>query len=679
MKIIPVHTTIGEINEPVWDVYDFPYDTIHFEWKRYKRYRYYATNIFATFDIETSTTYQRGVNGTPENVKAWMYHWQLCIDNKVIFGRTWEEFLTLIENLRRIGIDADHCIVCYVHNLPYEFQFMQNFLSWDEIFARQKRKPLRARCYEGIEFRCSYILSNMSLEKFCENEQGVIHSKNVGVYDYEKLRTPYTPMNNTEFSYCYNDVRGLYECIQSRLREDDLLSIPMTSTGYIRRQYREAMKADKKELYKAQDIKLTEDIYAMLKDAFRGGDTHANAYWVDQTLLDCESWDIQSSYPYAMMLPRFPMKTFQPVNPRALNKWAKRKDFALLMHIRLEKITYRGQTGMPYLSISKCQNISGLTADNGRVLKADVLETTVTDIDYRIIREVYKIERLYCSRLYVSKYGYLPRPIRETLLQLFTEKTTLKGVVGKEYEYMKSKNRVNGSYGMIVTDILQNEIEYAGEEWTEKEVNRAEKIEKYNRDKNRFLAYQWGVWVTAIARENLHTGSEPLGRDVIYRDTDSNKLFGSHADFYNDLNRKKKAYIDSLEIPAKVEYKGQNIYMGIWDADGQYSEFRTLGAKKYCYRDRKDGKLHVTVAGLSKKKGAEKMQHYDCIDRFTEGLIFNPSGNMSAYYEYIPPCKLTVNGDTFTSSSFLGLVPTSYILGVTREYKEIFTKIQSEY
>ena len=680
MKTIPVSTTIGTIQEPVWSVFDFPYETIRTEWKRYKKYRFYCTNVFVTFDIETTTTYSRNEkDGTPENANAWMYHFQICIDNKVIFGRTWEEFIEFADRLQYIGVDSEHVIVCYVHNLSYEFQFMRNFLHFTDVFARKKRKPLKALCAEGIEFRCSYILSNMSLEKFCENENNVIHCKNSGVYDYSKIRTLKTPMTEIEESYCYNDVRGLYECIESRLKEDTLLTIPLTSTGYVRRDYLNAMQEDKKAMKMVQSINVSRETYRLLKEAFRGGDTHANAYWVNELLYNIDSWDITSSYPYAMMVEKYPMQTFKEINPANLLEWENKEDFALLMHIKIINPHYRGKTGMPYISFSKCTTISKPVLDNGRVLCAKSLEMTITDIDLKIIREVYKYDALLCSRLHVSKYDYLPEPIRKTLLNLFIQKTLLKGVEGKEYEYMKSKNRINGTYGMMVTDILQEEISYDGE-WGEKEVDIDEKIEKYNKNRKRFLAYQWGVWVTAYARYNLHRGREPLGRDAIYSDTDSNKCFNSHKEFYKELNSEIIRKIESSHIPPVVEKNGKKIYMGVWDHDAHYTEYKTMGAKKYCYRDSEDGKIHVTVAGLSKKLGQAKMEELGSVDDFEIGMIFDPSGNMSAYYNDVEkPYYISVDGCKFLTASNLALVPTTYELGVMGEYLEIFNKIKKRY
>ena len=129
-------------------------------------------------------------------------------------------------------------LIIYVHNLAYEFQFIKDFLGIDNIFARKPHKPMKY-VVNNIEFRCSYFLSNMSLSKFSENSPSCYHRKLSGDdYDYTKLRTPDTSMTLSEKSYCYNDVRGLVECIRDKINDENnksIADIPLTSTGYVRR------------------------------------------------------------------------------------------------------------------------------------------------------------------------------------------------------------------------------------------------------------------------------------------------------------------------------------------------------------------------------------------------------------------------------------------------------------
>ena len=133
-----------------------------------------------------------------------MYQWQFCLDDEVCFGRTWEEFVTLISCLEKnLNLSLKNRLVIWVHNLGFEWQFMRNFLEYEEGFFLEERKPAKIITKGGIEFRCSYVLSNMSLSKFCENEKGVIHYKLEGEqYNYSLLRTPFTPLSEYEEGYC---------------------------------------------------------------------------------------------------------------------------------------------------------------------------------------------------------------------------------------------------------------------------------------------------------------------------------------------------------------------------------------------------------------------------------------------------------------------------------------------
>ena len=320
--------------ETIYDVNDFPFSDFMTLRECRKRGRKKAPIVYydveMAFDIETTTLekldYKR-YNKTGEKVRkgdAFMYHWQFCIRDTVCFGRTWKEFIRFCECLHLYLKTSDtKRAVVYVHNLSYEFQFMKDFIECDEIFARDAHKVMKCYAYKyGIEFRCSYFLSNMSLAKFCENSEGVIHYKLVDTYDYKKRRTPTTPLTETEQGYCYNDVRGLCECIRSLRKEDNLAEIPLTSTGYVRREFRRAMQADS-GYYPGvfADLALTLPQYQLCKDAFRGGNTHANRIHAGHTItakkgesaIVMGSMDISSSYPAQIATEYYPMSAFRAV------------------------------------------------------------------------------------------------------------------------------------------------------------------------------------------------------------------------------------------------------------------------------------------------------------------------------------------------------------------------------
>jgi hypothetical protein len=76
--------------------------------------------------------------------------------------------------------------------------------------------------------------------------------------------------------------------------------------------------------------------------------------------------------------------------------------------------------------------------------------------------------------------------------------------------------------------------------------------------------------------------------------------------------------------------------------DGKYSEFVTLGSKRYCYRE--DGQLHITVAGVP-KIGVAELQ--DDIKNFRKDMIFKNTNKQAATYIYVNGIhRITVDGET---------------------------------
>ena len=139
--------------------------------------------------------------------------------------------------------------------------------------------PLKFVANGAFEFRCSYTLTNMALGKAISQVKGAKYQKLSGDdFDYTKLRTPDYKMSTEEIEYCLNDVRGLLEVLLDKLREDDLFTIPLTSTGYIRREAREAVLANPDNQINMRRIALNPKLYTMCKEAFRGGNSNSNPY-----------------------------------------------------------------------------------------------------------------------------------------------------------------------------------------------------------------------------------------------------------------------------------------------------------------------------------------------------------------------------------------------------------------
>lgn len=589
-------------------------------------------NCMCAFDIET--TY------LDEIEQSIMYIWQFAVmdlrtDNIwYCFGRTWDEFIELLNSFYHDGIT----IMIWVHNLSYEFQFLRHWLPFvkDKVFSLKSRKVVRADI-DGIQFRCSYIQTNKSLDAFTK-DMGVVHQKLSGViFDYSKKRFPWTEMTQEELQYCCNDVVGLLEAMRVRMKmeNDTLYSLPLTSTGYVRRLAKNAMKSYNYNQLHA--MMCNEDVYRLLRLEFRGGDTHANRYHVNQILENVASFDRTSSYPDVMLNYRFPMSAFTPrmiTDIEELERKCKVRDCCFIAvftitHLQQRDIYY----GAPYLSLDKAVEISGQVVDNGRVLSADKAVYVFNDIDWKIVKSEY-VGEVEISQVYIAKYGYLPRAFRYLVIDLFHKKTSLKNVEGQELNYMRSKELINSLYGMCAQNPVKPDVIYMDEPEQafklEEIVDIGEKLEKYN--KKAFLLYAWGCWVTAWARLKLKEMINIVGDNFVYCDTDSVKFLVR--DDYKRIIRKIDEYnkgLKELSISNNgyaTDKKGIVHYLGVYEYEETYKKFKTLGAKKYAYVH-EDGTFGITIAGVPKKAGAREMEK---IENFNVGFIFRDTGKLESVY-----------------------------------------------
>lgn len=613
---------------------------------------------------------------------AFMYHWQFCLDDEVCFGRTWEEFTTLLHALEvNLHLSINNRLVIWVHNLGFEWQFMRNFLEFEDGFFLDERAPARILTKSGIEFRCSYALSNMSLSKFCENEEDVIHYKLDGdTYEYELLRTPKSVMSEYEEGYCYNDVRGLCECIRSRQKQDTFARMPMTSTGYVRRELRCNVRKNKKNRESFLNAKLDKHLYTLCREAFRGGDTHANSNRADQ--INKKAWgeDRKSAYPAEIvMFDGYPFSAWAKMDvPYYLNHDT--SEFALIFKVAFFNIKYNTKSeyfcGMPYIALAKCNKYSSRRViDNGRVIFSEFLECTLTNLDLEIIKREYVWDDLKVGEIWASKASMLSQEIRDTTMDYFRAKTLLDGDNTKLYEYSKSKNKLNSIFGCMVMKIDQSCIKWdpLKKIYVDETPDLEAALQKFYDSRNNFLRYDQGLFITAAARYHLREMLWTVGKDCIYCDTDSIKGIGDHFHEFEEVNiaLREKA----LKMGAYAEDKHGDIkYLGIWENETKeclYDEFITMGAKKYAYRQGET--IKSTIAGVSKKAGAAYFTEHG-LKEFKRDTVIPDSGHLSAFYNDDEIHKITIDHCSFTTSSNVALVNTTYKLGVTGEYSDLLIK-----
>ena len=661
---------------------DFPYYRIKKSNPLIQPTKCYIEHLM-TFDIETST-----IEKTDGSFEGYMYHWQVCIDGFVCFGRTWKEFLTFLRKMNRAlkNYNEQHKLICYIHNFSYEFQFLYSWIKLTNVFAIDKRKPLKAISKDfNIEFRCSYLLSNMNLKKFIENTPNAHYFKGSGDLDYKKVFTPKSILTMSELGYCYNDVMGLYEAIIYLLREDTLTTIPLTSTGYVRRECRNNMRKNKKNRKQFLDLKLDDKLYQLCKDSFRGGNTASNRYKTNFINYDVSSYDMSSAYPYAMISGLYPITPFQEETITSLDMLDDYNNrYCTLAYYSFENVKLKKGIPFPYIPYSKCIEFIVPSYDtqfkgkeycyNGRVLEADFIKIAMTNYDYQIFTTQYEYdeENVRVEDFYYSHKGFLPKELINTVLEFFTLKSQLKGIDGKEYEYMKSKNKLNSLYGMIVTDIIRQENLF-NNQW-EKGENST--LEEYYSKRNNFLTYQWGLFVTAICRTNLQKAIDKIGLDCVYIDTDSLKYCGSHDEVFEHINQEMIDWCIQNDIINYVEVGNHKYFLGLFDKEKGYDEFVTLGAKKYAFNQ--NGKIGITVAGLNKKSGAKELELKGGLSNFKIGTEFFDSGRKTVYYNDDKKHFLIVQGCKIENASNIALVDTTYTLGMTDVMLSILNGLESE-
>lgn len=675
--------------------YDFDITTkrIHHKRKDGKKGGNYVKdcNSIMTFDIEVTSAwlengkvigYTKGKSADYWNELdplALCYIWQFSCDGQVYYGREIEDFLKVLDDLPK-----DVNIIIWVHNLAYEFQFLCNILSWKNVFARSAHKPMKCvpNEYQNIEFRCSYYLTRLSLATWGE-QVGI--PKLVGDLDYEKIRTPLTPLTEAELAYCEHDCLIVEAGIKTYIkRYGSQKDIPLTQTGTVRLEVKNRLMSNERYAYAIKRL-IPNDAkeYKMLMRIFAGGYTHANYWYAGETVKGhIEHYDFASSYPTVMVAEKYPMTKWVYTAERDEPNTDLFDDWAYIMHVKFRRLNSTKYN--TYIQGSKCTGTK-IKYDNGRVISADELEIWITEQDWITIKNNYKWESVEFIHIYESKKAYLPKAFVEYILELYENKTKLKGVEGEEELYMQSKQYINSLFGMSVTAIVQSNIKLVNDEWvteplTEDYINKRLNTLRYPnpREKRYFLSYSWGCWVTAYARRNLWKCIESVDDKMLYCDTDSIFVLGEQ-DFswYNDsiIEKLKKACkhhnIDFERTRPKTP-KGKMKQLGVFDREDDCTEFKTLGAKRYVERRKSDNELHLTVSGINKQAVALLNNR---ISNFTDGFNFDKDSDYvtKRLSTYITDMPIVTYPDGYISTYAYGinLRRNGYNLTMTDEYKEL--------
>lgn len=606
---------------------------------KYKR-EYYDDNIYC-FDIETSSAYvneygdlirpnedeKRKKNEIPISI-CWI--WQMSLNGYVVYGRTLEEFSYFLKKLHKhLGIKP----IVYIHNASFEYVFLCNIFKWEKIFARNPHRLIYMEC-EHAQFRCSYMLTRLSLKNWGKQTKG--RQKLDGDLDYDsKFRTPYSTVNSTELGYCENDVLVMYDGLKVyKKRYTHVANIPLTQTGEVRRRVKDMFKDDTKHLFNMTRLLPEDDEqYSIYKSLVWGGITHANVMRANKVWKNVYSYDITSSYPYVMCACKYPIAP--PIKMNII-KW---REYMLNdKYCAFYKVKFTGLKSIlynHYLSGYKYIDKKGMCLDNGRIISAVELSLWITDVDLNQTIQSYTWDDFEVIEMYIAKADYLPKKLIEFILELFENKTKLADIPGYEDIYLQSKQYINALFGMTLTDIIQNNVLYNqegffenGSKWkVEKQDINSVLDDKRKKWYNNFNSYFQGIWVVAYARANLWDAVRALDKDVIYYDTDSVKYIGNHKDYFESYNQKAFSKLENVLLRLDIDVnkarpvnpKGKVKTLGEFKYEGTYIKFKTIGAKRYVYED--ETGLHMTVAGVNKEHGVKALK--GSINNFNENLKFS--------------------------------------------------------
>lgn len=569
--------------------------------------------MYCGFDIETTKT---------KNENTFPYHYQFNINNDYITCRTLNEHLEFIEFLvKKTTVKskkkAKPKMLIFIHNMSYEFSFLRKYYKITKLFAKEKRKPVYFEI-DNLIFLDSYLIENKSLANLAK-DYNLPTQKAVGDLDYSKIRNSLTPLTFTEKRYNYNDVKILSEYAEYVYFKQYLETehyMPLTNTQKVRHSMKcyimekggksaiDKIKSRISQLFPKSAL----DYRLMFRWLFRGGFVHANYKYTNVLLKNIHCVDFTSSYIYVLLCGYFPMSEFTYCDNLQEMKKHIEKDCCIM------KVTFyniKQKTEHSIESFSKCINPKNYKLDNGRIMQADEITVYLTELDYKMYCNFYTWDDMEIHEFKYARRGRLPEYVIIPMLEFYKNKNSLKGIKGKEAQYMRSKNMLNSFYGCMVTRIVFDEILLD-------EIGNWDKISSnkpYAKYCKTLLSPYWGIWTTAHARYNELTLLHDL-KGVIYSDTDSHKYLHKYHDYnisiidnynkgvYNQIIDACNHYgIDKAIVTQEREnipyYSQMNNTLGFATFDGNYVAFKTLGAKRYIYLD-ENMERHTTIAGLPK-------------------------------------------------------------------------------
>lgn len=606
----------------------------------------YAREVIE-LDIETSW------NHDEEDPITWMSSAQVFFNYKYYLFRKPSELMKFFRKVHDdYGLSEDKRIVVAIHNASFDLSYLISYIQREFVEFESDGifdAPHKIICYRhgGFEFRCTYRLTGASLARW-SNEMNVHHKKQVGLYDYNKIIFQDSELSSDEETYDKYDVLSLHESLLKQLQNynDDITTVPYTSTGYVRRVLRKSCELDRyywENYFKKNRLDVTS--YKMTLNAYAGGYTHVNRFKADELIRVPEGKkgkhkDFRSHYPTQLMCYPLPFgkpilfydveKAYNRINGCDIGKiLSLSPEYYSLTKLKIYNMRLRDpKCSMPFMQISKMYErdeitSSGMLEDNGRLL-ALTQGSFITYCDnytLEILNEQYEFEYII-MRVYIFKNMKLPECLATPINEAFKGKSDYKiehkrceaefgefdlRTYDAAFNLMRSKRLLNGIYGCLAMNPIRTSytVDTLGEgdffrvkdkPQTDEELGAA--LDKYYKSRKNFLPYQVGCAVTSLARYELYQYIKVIGyENVLYCDTDSIFYIGddeieSRVLALNAEKAKTASYITNI--------KGERIQYDVFEDEADFKAFKGLHAKCYGVVTDKE-ELKITVAGVPEK------------------------------------------------------------------------------
>lgn len=633
------------------------------------------------------------------NTCAWVYQWAAKLGSLYVYGRKPSE---IIEFMRLVaehyGLNEEKKIVLYIHNASYDIQYIKTFLrEYDPTanFLAIDRHSIIQIDVIGFKIICSYKLTNMSLSALSEAYADT-YVKAVGEIDYSLIRYQDSKLTGNDWFYMFSDVASQYDGIRGYLKMQGYkyaFQAPITSTGFVRANCRKAAKNEETWRGEFLDMRLELEEYKLCRQAFMGGVCIASFKYSDKTVRgdNLRHKDFTSSYPARQLLDYMPTGApswyGEVESEEELDSLC--DEWCCVFILTLDNVHIKKGVTAPCIPSSKCIHKENYLKLNGKIVSAETLTIVCCELDYKWIKRQYTYDSIGVDKMLIFERGEMPKWLKTEVYEYFKNKCTLKNADDEQsiMLYGKSKNMLNGIYGMtataIIRDIFEMDDNWILDKKKQTEDDEENALNKYYRSYNNFMPYQYAIYTTAHARDALYTMIEATGdndgvddyvndiydltdvyKNFLYCDTDS--VF--YIETPENIIRMEK-YTDycmkrAIDGNAYVDDK----YLGLPTDEPKLRAFRAIHSKCYAMEEwnkkTRRYELNVVIAGIPKKAikwvyGDNFVMPYEMtnaqelgsIDNLTDGFTFKHCGGTRCVYNERPIEILNINGHLTELSS----------------------------